>query len=93
MQKYSAYNDRMEPDENGDCYLVSEADARIAELEHQLDIRKSAIDAQFRLMERVKALEKALRSLATTPAVLQALGRNHTPECPCTLCIARSLVL
>lgn len=34
---------------------------RIAELEHQLDIRKAAIEAQFRLMARVAELEKALR--------------------------------
>jgi hypothetical protein len=32
LQKYSAFNDRPEPDEHGDCYLVSD----VAELEKAL---------------------------------------------------------
>lgn len=38
---------------------------RIAELEQQLEMRKEAINAQFKLMERVKKLEKALRDVRT----------------------------
>lgn len=50
-------------------YLASDVEARIVELEHQLDIRKAAIDAQFRLMDRVKELEKALEFYAKADAV------------------------
>lgn len=41
---------------------------------------------------RIAALEAALRALATTPAVLQALGREHTVECGCPLCRANVLL-
>ena len=44
--------------------IVRRASARIADLEHQLEIRKAAIDAQFKLMERVREMEKALRPFA-----------------------------
>lgn len=48
--------------------------ARIAELEHELDIRKAAVEAQFRLMERVKELEKALRFYSDAR---QWAGKDH----------------
>ena len=41
---------------------------------------------------RIAELEAALRTLATTPAVLQALGTEHTPECHCPLCRANLLL-
>jgi hypothetical protein len=47
--------------DDGEFYRVSDVNARIAQLEHELDIRKAAVEAQFRLMERVKELEAALR--------------------------------
>lgn len=58
---YLCYEDEETPATGESVYLASDVDARIAELEHQLDIRKAAIEAQHRLMERVKELEKALR--------------------------------
>lgn len=65
MKKYTAYmldcEDGTRLEDGADVYLASDVDARIAELEHQLDIRKAAVEAQHRLMERVKELEKALR--------------------------------
>ena len=41
--------------------IVRRASARIAELEHQLEIRKAAVEAQFGLIARVKEMAKALR--------------------------------
>lgn len=60
------------PDECGQAvpveyYVAGEVDARIAELEHQLDIRKAAVEAQFQLLERVKEVEKALRAILAFP--------------------------
>jgi hypothetical protein len=46
-----------------DVYLASDVDARIAALERELDVRKAAIEAQFRLMERVKELEEQVATL------------------------------
>ena len=40
-------------------YLGADVDARIAELQKELDVRKAAVEAQFRLMEQVKTLTRS----------------------------------
>lgn len=52
------------------------------------DWKRTALGYEARLCE----LEAALRALATTPAVVRALGSNHTPECYCPLCRANLLL-
>jgi len=34
-------------------------------------------------------LRGVLRRLVHIPAVVQVLGENHTPSCPCPMCFAR----
>jgi hypothetical protein len=60
--------------------VIEDRNKRIAELEHQLEIRKAAIEAQFKLMAQVKELEKALRHFAEFPLEdfgWQAKGPSH----------------
>lgn len=44
------------------------------------------------MKKRIAELEVALRDLATVPAVLQVLGREHAPGCHCPLCRANLLL-
>lgn len=66
--------------EQVDMDLVAAVESRlaalntsIARLEHELDIRKAAVEAQFRLMKRVAELEKALQSYVAFSAELAAM--------------------
>lgn len=44
-------------------YDASDVDARITQMEHELNIRKAAIEAQFRLIKRVEELEEQVATL------------------------------
>jgi hypothetical protein len=44
---------------SGDVYLAADVDARIGQLEHELDIRKAAVDAQMSLMAQIRTLTKS----------------------------------
>lgn len=81
--------------------LASDHDSRIASLEAQLAEARKECEEQARLngagasreaalMARLAESEKALSILIHTPAVLDALGRNHTENCVCGLCLARA---
>lgn len=54
---------QMSPPAAAAMAMASKYEARIAELEHELDIRKAAIEAQFRLMEQLKDARVLMRDL------------------------------
>jgi hypothetical protein len=72
LQKYSAFNDRPEPDEHGDCYLVSDV------AEYGLSV------AQFiemgKLRSRNAELEKALLDARVLMRDLWRLDPGELPS-------------